>query len=365
MGRSAPSKNPNARAGRCAGKRPPHTLALAAVFTLHVLALLVVSVGASLLLLRALMAFGIFTDPRPEALLVVMSITSVVLGVGMSRIAGKDVLTGVVETSRAAERVAAGDFSVRLDFCSRAREVNSLAENFNIMASELEHTEILRSDFISSVSHEFKTPLSTIEGYATLLQSPHLSEAQRRLYTDKIIHSAKRLSNLTGSVLELTRLENSELHLERAPFALDEQIREALLYAEDAWSKKSIDLQIELGELTFSGNADLLAHVWQNLIDNAVKYSHPGGTVRVSLARAFGANGLEAVVRVADEGIGMTPEEVERAFEKFYQGDASRSGEGAGLGLALSKKIVDMHGGTIGVESSPQVGSTFEVHLPM
>lgn len=343
------------------GKR---TLKLAAMFTLHVLALLVVSLLISAVIIHALVITGALAQPSPGIIIFMLCLMAVIIGAFMSRMAGRDVLSGVIETSEAAKRVAQGDFTVRVAVDSRAEEVRSLEESFNRMASELEHSEMLSTDFVNNVSHEFKTPLAAIEGYATLLQTPDLTPGKRDFYTEKILLSTRKLSELTSSILELSRLENSELKLEREPFQLDEQIRECILTCEGAWTEKGIELNVDLEEVAFDGNADLLARVWQNLIGNAVKFSPAGGRVSVSLKEVGEGDGRAIIFAVTDEGVGMTAEQQGRIFEKFYQGETAHSEEGAGLGLALAKKIVDLHGGNIHVESELGRGSTFLVEIP-
>lgn len=337
---------------------------LAAFFTIHIFVLLAVSLFLSALIIHCLFAFGILANPRPELLIVLLCVTALVLGVGLSRIASRDVLASIIKTSEAAKEVAAGNFNTRLDVKSHAEEMNTLAKSFNRMAAELERSEMLSADFVNNVSHEFKTPLAAIEGYATLLQSPTLSPGKQEFYTEKILLATRKLTDLTSSILELSRLENSELVLKRTPFSLDEQIRECILISEGAWSQKNIALDIDLCEMDFNGNADILAHVWHNLIGNAVKFSPEGGIVSISLTESHGAHGKEAIFRVTDDGPGITAEQHERIFEKFYQGDASHSEEGSGLGLTLAKRAVEVHGGSIQAESTPGRGSTFLVVLP-
>ncbi|MEE1296784.1 MAG: HAMP domain-containing sensor histidine kinase [Bifidobacterium sp.] len=338
---------------------------LAVLFTLRVFALFVVALLLSMVAMRLLYHVGFFRGAGPQVPLFVLCVTSVVMGVGLSRIAGGDILDAVTKASEAAERVARGDFDVRLDVRSRAREVNTLTDNFNRMGAELEQSQMLSEDFVTNVSHEFKTPLASIEGYATLLQDPTLDDARRQDYVARILQASRRLTDMTGSILELSRLERQELTLRREPFSLDEQLRECILEQEDAWTRKGIELDVDLDELEVDGNADLLARVWQNLIGNAVKFTPEGGHIAVSLTQAFGAGGAEAVVRVTDDGPGMDEAQRNRVFDKFYQGDTSHTGQGAGLGLALAREVVELHGGTIAVRSAPGKGASFAVTLPL
>lgn len=223
-----------------------------------------------------------------------------------------------------------------------------MAHNFNIMAKELSHTEILRNDFVENVSHEFKTPLSAIEGYAMLLQKKGLSDEKREEYTWKILHNAKRLSALTGNIILLSRLENQEIAIKKESYSLDEQIREIILLLEEKWSGKNIDLDIELDDVTICANEGLIAHVWQNILENAIKFITTEGAIGISLHQI----GNYAQINISDNGIGMNKEELSRVYEKFYQADSSRSTTGNGLGLTLAKRIVDLHHGKIEVFSA-------------
>ena len=228
------------------------------------------------------------------------------------------------------------------------------------MTRELARTEILRNDFVENVSHEFKTPLAAIEGYVTLLQKKDLTEEKRQEYTEKILNNTQRLSRLSGNILLLSRLENRESEIQTEDFELDEQIRQVLLYMENEWSAKNIELDLDLEECTYRGNRDLIANVWRNLLDNAIKFSPDGGAVRVQLHQRED----RVLITVEDEGPGISEEDRSRIFEKFYQADRSRSGSGNGLGLALVRRIVTLHGGDVTVESEPGRGALFTVDLP-
>lgn len=228
------------------------------------------------------------------------------------------------------------------------------------MTRELAGTELLRNDFVENVSHEFKTPLSAIEGYATLLQKKNLSEEKKEEYTKKILLNTRRLSTLTSNILLLSRLENQETGIKKETFSLDEQLRETLLSLETAWSEKNLELEIELDNVDYSGNKELLFHVWYNIIGNAVKFTDTGGWIQILLKK----EAEQIKIQITDTGIGMDETIRQRIFEKFYQGDHSRSDTGNGLGLALAGRIITLHGGNISVASKEGKGSTFTVTLP-
>ena len=232
--------------------------------------------------------------------------------------------------------------------------------NFNKMVRELNTTQVLHSDFVRNVSHEIKTPLAAMEGYALLLEGADLPE-ELHGYAEKIVESSRQLSALTGNILRLSRLERQEILSRREVFSLDEQIRQALLSLEPLWTQKELEIDMELPSADYCGDPDLLYQVWGNLFSNAIKFTPEGGMifVRMNVERDF------VTVEIRDTGIGMTPEVQKHIFEKFYQGDPSRHVEGNGLGLALVKRIVDLSEGSIQVESAPGEGSCFLISLPL
>lgn len=270
------------------------------------------------------------------------------------------ILAPVTQLSRAMAKVAKGDFTQQIETSSRIDEIKELFSSFNVMTQELRATELLQTDFVSNVSHEFKTPINAIEGYTMLLQGDELSEEQNE-YVNKILFNTGRLSGLVGNILLLSKLENQNIPTKKNAYRLDEQIRQAILSLETKWTEKEIGFQVNLEDICYTGNEGLLMHVWVNLIDNAVKFSPAGGTVTLTLKRE-----PEAVVFVAaDEGAGINEEVKNRIFDKFYQGDDSHKIDGNGLGLALVKRIVDGSGGTIRAENREYGGCCFTVCLPI
>ena len=265
----------------------------------------------------------------------------------------------IARLSRAMRQVGAGDFSIRLETSSRIREVRDTYDNFNLMTQELGATEIIQTDFVSNVSHEFKTPINAIEGYATLLQSGSQSSDQA-MYVDKILLNTRRLNELVSNILLLSRVDNQAISTNRTRFRLDEQIRQAIVLLEPKWSEKELDLDVDLETLEYAGNESLLLHVWMNLIDNAIKYDPYGGLLRLRLNR----HADSIVFTVEDSGPGIAPEAQTHIFDKFYQADSSRMSEGNGLGLALVKRVLDVCGGAVHVENLPEAGCRFTVTLP-
>ena len=265
--------------------------------------------------------------------------------------------------SDATKRVSRGDFTVRIDpLHEEGKEdyLDLMIHDLNTMIAELGSIETLKTDFISNVSHEIKTPIGVIQNYAQLLQSDALTEQQRREYPETIYDAATRLNTLISNILKLSRLENQQVGLSTQTFDLSGQVAECLLGFEPVWEEKQIEIvpAIEDG-VTVDSDRELLSIVWNNLLSNAFKFTEPGGTVGVSLKNEGGC----AVISVRDTGCGMTEETVRHIFDKFYQGDTSHATRGNGLGLALVKRILDMTGGEVRVMSAPGEGSTFTVTL--
>ena len=260
-----------------------------------------------------------------------------------------------------AEKVMDGDLTVQIKHVKGAENgFNVIIDYFNRMIKELGGIETLRTDFISNVSHELKTPLAVIQNYSTLLQQPDLSEETRLDYARTITGAARRLTDLITNILKLNKLENQQIYPTKQVFDLGEQLCECLLGFEDAWEKKDLEIETEIEDgVTVESDPELLSLVWNNLFSNAIKFTEPGGTVGLKLS----TDGDHAVIEVSDTGCGISPETAAHIFEKFYQGDTSHATQGNGLGLALVKRVVDIVGGEIGVRSKVGAGSIFTVRL--
>ncbi|MFP4510459.1 MAG: sensor histidine kinase [Spirochaetaceae bacterium] len=265
----------------------------------------------------------------------------------------------ILALTDATQRVARGDFDVQLDG-ERNDEIGRLTHNFNRMVQELKTIEYLRRDFISNVSHELKTPLASIQGYAALLRDDNLDPIDRRDYAGVIVQEATRLANMSSTMLMLSKLERQSEQESPSLFRLDEQIRMAIVILEPQWSAKRVDLAIELEPVDLIGTEDLLQQVWLNILANAIKFSYEGGRIEVALARI----GRSARVTITDHGVGIAAEDLDRVFEKFFQVDRTRSSEGSGLGLSLVRRIVTLFGGTIDIESRPEAGTAITVTIP-
>ena len=287
-------------------------------------------------------------------------VLSMIIGSIISVIFGKAFFTPVLRLSKAMKQVASGEFSIHLETRSRFPEMREAYDSFNHMVKDLAATEMLQSDFVSNVSHEFKTPINAIEGYATLLQDRTQSREEQDVYVDKILFNTKRLSELVGNILLLSKVDNLTAPPKTAPYRLDEQIRKMIVLLEPNWSAKEIDFVVDLAEVEYTGNESLMLHVWSNLIGNAIKFDPYGGLVRMRLTMDDG----QIIYTIEDNGPGIDEEAQKHIFDKFYQSDSSHKEEGNGLGLALVKRILDNCGGSIAVENLPPVGCRFTVVLP-
>lgn len=263
----------------------------------------------------------------------------------------------------AAEKIMQGDFSVRIKPQGRLgtdETFHTIIECFNKMAEELGSVETLRTDFIANVSHEMKTPLAVMQNYGTLLQAPELTDEKRSEYAKGVTDASRRMANMMANILKLNRLENQQIFPHPTELDLGEQLCECLLQYENVWEKAGIEIDTDIAEnVTVKGDEELLNLVWNNLLSNAFKFTDAGGKVTVTLT----ADETYAVVKIKDTGCGMTPEVGAHIFEKFYQGDTSRSVQGNGLGLALVKRVIDIMRGEIGVESVLGEGSVFTVKI--
>ena len=274
------------------------------------------------------------------------------------------------QMTAAMEELARGNFEVRMPERGgwHLREVNEFARAFNTAAAELGGTEMMRTGFISDFSHEFRTPISSLSGFAQLLQEDDLTPEDRTEYLQIIVDESQHLAGLSERILLLSKMEASTILPDVQDVSVTESVRRASTIVEQEAAAMGVNLALSLGECRMRGNGDYLVQLWTNLLDNAIKFSPRGSTVSVALHSCRDDRTPTApdciVCRVSDEGPGMDEHTHTHMFDRFYQGDASHTGKGNGLGLALCKRIVELHGGTIEATSNPGEGSTFEVKLP-
>lgn len=287
-------------------------------------------------------------------------VISFILGVIFSVYLSERFLKPIKKLKKMTGEVAKGNFNVQIDKKDiPENELGELIENFNKMVKELNKNEMLKSDFIGNVSHEFKTPLSVIQGYTTLLQDENLSDNDKTKYTTIILEATKRLTTLVNDILKISKIENQKVSVVYENFSLDEQIRESILSYETLWNEKQIEFDIILEEININSDKNLLFNVWNNLINNAIKFSNFGGKIEISLA----SENENAVFKIKDYGCGISKDDLPYIFDKFYQVDKSHNSNGNGLGLALVKKIIEYFNGSINVESKLNEGTTFIVTL--
>lgn len=287
-------------------------------------------------------------------------ILTILITIPLSGLISKPAARPFRDMIAATKSISKGDYSIRVAEEGEG-EIRELLHSFNQMTAELEGTELMRNDFINNFSHEFKTPIVSIRGFAKRLRQNNLTEEQRQDYLDYIISESERLADLSSNILLLSKYENQEIVRDSQQYELDEQIRRCILLLENQWEAKSISFDMDLASLQYTGNEEMMSHVWLNLIGNAIKFSESGGTIKVSASQR--ASWVE--VSISDEGIGMSQHTLEHIFDKFFQGDPARGSVGNGLGLPLVQRIVHLCGGQITVESAEQVGTTFHISLPL
>jgi signal transduction histidine kinase len=291
-----------------------------------------------------------------------MLIISLIVGTIAAGIMSQLVLKSVNRLINQMNRLASGDFKTRLSYgepLGSHPAFREITESFNRMAEELEHTEMLRGDFVNNFSHEFKTPIVSITGFTKLLKHGNLSEEETQEYLDIIEEESLRLSAMATNVLNMTKVENQTILTNVSSYNLSEQIRSCVLLLENRWTNKNIEFNLEFDEHEISANEELLKQLWMNLIDNAVKYSPEYGfvTIKIRAEEEF------YQVSIANAGIEIPKEKQKKIFEKFYQADESHSTEGNGIGLSIVKYVTELHSGEVSVESTKGI-TTFTVKLP-
>lgn len=263
----------------------------------------------------------------------------------------------------ALRELARGNFDVQAERRRGipVREIDDFVDAFNTTARELKSVEVLRTDFVDDFSHEFKTPIVSINGFAELLRDETITEDERREYTDIIARESKRLSSMAGDILALRQAESQERLTDAEEVNAGEQVRRAVILMQKKWSDKHLAFALDVDNATCTGNPELLERVWVNLIDNACKFSPVGGRVEISLH--YEGKGL--TFRATNDGVAISPAALERIFDRFYQADPSHATQGCGLGLPLVRRIAHLHGGTVTAESTPEGHTSFTLVFPV
>jgi len=331
------------------------------VFFLLVITGVIVAAAVAIMIRNGALRLGDM-DTLKDIHLTRIVLICVALGTALSAITGRVPLKPVNKVINAMNRLASGNYHTRLSFngpLAKHPAVREVTDSFNAMAEELEHTELLRADFVNNFSHEFKTPIVSIAGFAMLLRKGDLSEQEREEYLEIIENESLRLSAMATNVLNMTKVENQTILTDVRSFNLSEQLRSCVLQLENRWTGKDLEWEMEPMEYTVSGSEELLREVWLNLLDNAIKFSPKWGVIRVSITERDGIT----AVSVTNTGSEIAPEERERIFQKFYQSDRSHATEGNGIGLAVVKRVVELHRGAVLVDSGEDK-TTFTVLLP-
>lgn len=347
-------------------KEKTSRMSLTLAFSIFVFAILLSAIALTALGLWLLTKAGVTVNVDGELqlgqVILFMSLISLIIGGISTFFSSRLPLKPVNEIINKMNRLAAGDFKTRLGFgntMSAHPAVKELTTSFNTMAEELENTELLRNDFINAFSHEFKTPIVSITGLANLLESGDITEEQRVQYARAIREESMRLSSMASNVLCLTKVENQTILTDVSRFNISEQVRSAVLLLEEKWTGKNIDLQLDFDEYMIEANEEMLMQVWINLIDNAVKFVPRCGTVELEVYDT----GDNLCVKVSNTGNDIPLEKQEKLFAKFYQADESQTTQGNGIGLAIVKRIVELHKGSVNVKSANGI-TTFTVMLP-
>lgn len=305
---------------------------------------------------RSEMRHVMFGLAAGDVILLILLITLIATGFVLVM---RSMMRPIIELDKAVKRVTAGDYSVKLDAWNKQQDMAELLQNFNVMVEQLANNEYLHKDFSSSISHEFKTPLAIIKGYADLLAEGNLTEEEQRTYAEYISKESSRLSSLTANLLRLSSLDYEGLHGKKVMFSLDEQIRQAVISMEAKWMAKDIEIDLDLEEVEFTGEEELMNQVWFNLLDNAIKFTETGGRITIKASRTQ----EKTYITIADTGVGMDEETVKNIYRQFYRGNTADRYEGTGLGLTLVNRIIDLHGGSIITESKLQEGTKFTIVL--
>ena len=312
----------------------------------------------------------VYTHVKDRKIIVIAAIMFVVIVASSLLFTGIDYIRRKImidrplkEILKATKSMSKGNFSINLfpyHNLNRYDEFDYIIENLNIMAKELSKNEIFKNDFIANVSHEIKTPLSVIQNYATLLKDENLTNEEREKYIKQLNNACKRLTNLVTNILKLNKLENQKLNLSFKKFNLSELLANQIIQFEELIETKNIELSLDIQEdLYIVSEESYLELIFNNLISNAIKFVNQDGKIHISLNKEE----EKYIIEFSDNGCGMNKETGQHIFDKFYQGDTSRSKEGNGLGLAIVKKVIDILGGNIKVKSEVNVGTTFIIEI--
>ncbi len=341
-------------------KKKMRKIQLAMIFAIIVFLILLVTmfvVFSGIFILQKL-GFNL-VDEISKVPLLTFAIVSVSVGTVLAFLFSRLPLKPIRTVCEAADKIAEGDYSVRINL-KGPTEFIQLTDSFNHMAEELCSVEMLRSDFVNNFSHEFKTPIVSVRGFAKMLKRDDLTEEERNEYLDTIITESERLAELSTNVLNLTKIEQQTILTDKRLFNVSEQLRLVIAMLSEKWLKKQLEFDFDCGEIYLTGNEEMLKQVWINLLDNAIKFSPDGGAVIIKLRRTA----KSVIITVSNEGNILTEESAKHIFDKFYQADKSHAARGYGLGLAITKQIIELHSGTITAKGTEDSRIEFRIELP-
>lgn len=331
------------------------------VYTFSITLIFFITLFLSDILIWILYVLGLLSKKNidnPITILIVMLASTIIFGAYTTIMLNRKMVTHVKEFMDGIDKLAKGDFNTTL-YINHPPEFKILSKNFNRMAKELSSIEILRRDFINNFSHEFKTPIISIKGFAEILKDDNLSKEERDEYLDILISEADRLSKLSTNVLNLSKIETQCILSDKDKFNIGEQLRQCILLLDSKFDSKNIDLEADIIDVNYTGNKEMLNQVWINLIENAIKFTPSDGFIQIFLKKS----GNSIVATISDNGVGISKEDLPKIFDKFYQADTSHSETGNGLGLTMVKKIIDLHDSSIECKSKIGIGTEFKVTL--
>ena len=341
--------------------KPPPRALLTIVFSILIACILVITMAIAGAVIYFFIHWGILPpiDTSNTFLpIIVFALVSIVAGTIVATILGVVPLKPVRKVIGGLNRLANGDYQARLELGGNPVE-KDVADSFNKLADELQNTEMLRSDFVNNFSHEFKTPIVSIRGFAKLLQKGNLTDEQKE-YLEIIIEESGRLADMTTQILNLTKVENQNILTDICKFNLSEQIRDSVLLLENKWVTKNIIMHLEFEEYFVEADEEQLKQIWINIVDNAIKFSPENGEIAIDVSQTSN----ECAISIKNNGPEISAEDRERIFNKYWQGDTSHVSEGTGIGLSIAKRIIELHNGSISVDSSSEE-TVFVVRLPI
>lgn len=295
---------------------------------------------------------------NPMTAIIILVITQLIISGLMTIIIGNPVIRGMDNIEKVIDEVSNGNYKVRV---KETKTLKELKHNFNKMISELDSVEILRSDFVNNFSHELKTPVVSIKGYAEELKRNDITDKEKEEYLNIIIEESNRLTSLSTNILNLSKIEKQEIVTNKTKVNIGEQIRKVVLMEYKKIEKENIDLDLDIDDCYSMVNKDLIEQAWINLIENAIKFNKKNGKIIIKVKK----DGDTIKVIIKDNGIGIEKDNLNHIYDKFYTTSKNNNMSGNGLGLALTKKIINLHNASIFVKSEENKGTEFEIRLPL